>query len=427
MEFKCEFKCYVGKKRSGKTSSMMDDFHQVLKETEMQCVGNMPIIYDGVCEYMRSKHGRDDDWTKRITRLETRDELRCFWHFWGQGWTLPVVTPEKWKLGHRVDWEVAYRWKPTSDPNEVRRPLWRLTYGQIKEGLDEGKIEAIDTRLLPPVCYFLDEIGTIYRAREHLDWVPGLEDYLDQQAKLSQEIVATTIRIEKVDKAVRDMVDSWFVCVNWGKKKKSVLRLPAVLTQTEFDQVPAKGVTPVHTHFRKLDLEGLCKTYDSSEGVGVGGGRKADHGTRPKGLPFWTVGILAVLFIAFAFNGRKLLAGAWDWITPSPSEYSGVKQPAAATASVPQDSQVSGVVTALQAATGISPTANVTSILHHPKPEARPQKKLVGLQVGFGPPQAFFEDGSYLTPDSPEWRGLLKLNGRYRGLVTADGEFWLGR
>lgn len=423
-----EFHCYVGKKGSGKTSSLMDDLCEIAAHTEMQIVGNPPIIYEGFAGYMRDKYGLDKSWHDRLTIGLTRDQLRHFWVYFGQGWQIPYVSPEMWKRGIRYSWEIAYRWLPT-DKQAVRLPLERYGVKELNEMVDSGEVEWKDTRELPAVCYVIDEIGAIYRAREHLDYVPGLEDYLDQQRKLSQEVIATTVKVEKVDKCVRDMVDNWHVCVNWGKKRKSIMRLPAVFTQTEFDQIPAKGINAVTTNYRKLDLQGLLKTYDTSEGVGIGGGRKSDVGAKPRGLsPYWLV-VLAVAFVFLAFNARKAFAFVVNRVVPKTADSVPKRVPSA-----PDKASVVQVGPNPQAATVAALTPNFTAPGKPAGPAAalkpaaqRVPKKLTGVVVFNGWPTAYFSDGSVLDPGSKDWRGLLKRNGRYLGVITADeGEMWVG-
>lgn len=424
MNFTRCFHCYVGKKGSGKTTSMIDDFCQILGKTEMQLVGNAPLIFPELTSYMADNYDWHGAMDTRITLLESRAHLRRFFHFWGQGWTIPVLNKEQWKAGLRPDWRIAYRWLPTPiDDHNPRLPVDEMTVAEIKAAVNEGTMEAKPTKELPPVAFFIDEIARIYPAREFLDFVPALEDYLDQQRKFGHEIIASTVRLEKIDKAVRDMVDEWHVCVNWGKKRKSLFRLPAVLTQAEFDTPPSKGVAPQHTTFRRLDLDGLCKVYDTSAGVGIEGGMEADKGTKPKGLNWYWAAAAAVVILILALNSIKIFRwGAQKVLgkTPTPAIAMAIPEPTAE----PQSPEPLKITTAAADLMGLK-RPEATDKEADKKKE--PEKRLTGLIITPDRKNvvAYFSDGDQVTPTDPRWRKLLKRGNKPAGIETTEGIFWL--
>lgn len=420
MNFTRTFKCYVGKKGSGKTSSMMDDLCQVLANTNMQIVGNPPILFPGLGEYMTAKYERDESWLDRITLLTELDQLRRFWYYFGQGWTVPVVSVEQWKRRVRPDFRLAYRWLPTENP-AARLSIDEMSIQEIKAEVERGAMECSPVKKLPRVAYFLDELGVIYPAREHLDWVPGLTFYLDQQRKLCQELVCSTVRVEGIDKSVRDMVDEWYVMVNWGKKRKSFFRLPSVLTCAEFDQTPGRNVSPTHTTYRKLDVEGLCKTYDTAAGVGIEGGMEADKGTKPPGISWKWALLIGVGVLFLGFSSMKMIRGAVSW-------WKGKPAPAAkATNTVAVGPQPGAIPFASTVSGALGIPGPAPGMVKPARTNVGTSRWLTGLVVWKGQATAHFSDGSTIQPGDRGYKRLLKRNGHWAGVELEDGSFWLGQ
>lgn len=315
----------TGKPGGGKGLCVMREIEQILVNSDMPIITNLAIRIDpwlrrrnvrgkveydgmiGLRAYLLSKYGKDFDCAKRI-RFLTDEEIPEFY-------------------------------------------LYRLTGPAAKCRRDEkGKVIDFDTSssLAGPVCYVIDEAWKFYGSRQWQDTGKGVLFYTAQHRKFGDRVFLVTQNTKQVDTAMRQVSEDYWVVTNHKKKRIGFFRQPGVFSVSVFDQPPTAGVNvePMARSVFKLDL-GLAASYDTSSGVGVGGGVAADLGEKAKGLPIW---VAPLLIVAVGF-GLVMLAmglgkGAGKLVTPGVATHAAVSNaiPSRASASLFGISAVSGPV-----------------------------------------------------------------------------------
>jgi hypothetical protein len=312
MSFPCGLHFVTGKKGGGKTMLCSKLSWDILGMTDRHLVTNIPISWPGLQTYFEER------WPDRVTGIRDRitqlsiEEMRTFWLVRGAGWVIPNVTKEDWeKLGHRTDYRYAYRYAPSDDPGK-RVVLLGMSKRELDALVSDGEVERVGMGELPSVQYCIDEIHTVFGAREWQNTSHQMCYYLSQQRKLGDDLMAITQRPALVDKQLRELADDWLLIENYGRKQHSVFRLPAVCRWEKYDHLPGLGSRPMVTGSFRVDISGVGQTYDTSAGVGIEGGLSADKNSKPRGTWHWAWLILvAILFVAaFALIPRMFIGGA---------------------------------------------------------------------------------------------------------------------
>jgi len=221
--------------------------------------------------------------------------------------------------------------------------LFRLGYDLPSTKDSKGRVESFDVASLTDsgVFYVLDEVWKTMGARDWQDTGKGLLFYNAQHRKLGDEVYLCTQSFRQVDTAVRQVAQDYLHVRNHGFERLGVFRQPNVFTVSYYQDPPGTSGSPslMKKTFR-LDREGIASCYDTSAGVGVGGGRAADVGARKSGLAFSWIFVFAVIALVLVAGGvhygRKtlgfVLTGKWDVGAPAEK----ITRPAAVGAPAPQ-------------------------------------------------------------------------------------------
>lgn len=246
---------------------------------------------------------------------------------------------------HVVDWvffidrkemEFFYRHRG----NGVMLPMVKRA-----DGLEEVDFSGLDP-LLPSVLFVLDEIHLVFNQHQWEKIGAGGDLYLSQHAKLGDDVVAITQFVGKVAKPFRVLGQSFTYCrnerlerVGWAKRSNSFVARTFMEIQTK------DGEAPSYKEIFTFD-PAIGRLYDTSAGVGVDGGLRADVGRevkRPTLLLFVIVGFVVCLgllgsglyWALHRHASAKSTVGVAVGLSASPQKQSvGAERPGAAVSAV---------------------------------------------------------------------------------------------
>lgn len=277
---------------------------KILGETSRQIITNLPLNIPEIRDYM------DEHWPtaapirNRITLITNTKLLKHFWLTLGNDWWIPDVSKERWNLGERLDYSIAYRWKETTKSTRRRKHITDLDKDEIESLLNEPDppLEYCDVSTLSPCQFIIDELQNIFPSRAFMQTSHGALFWLSQQRKLGADFIGITQNADLIDKEFRDLADDFLFITNWGRKQKSWFRLPKVMTWSKYDTKPGPGVKPMVTGYFQQDIKGMGKLYDTSAGVGIEGGLSADTKEIVPGIHWgWFVLIFALCIYGLTF------------------------------------------------------------------------------------------------------------------------------
>lgn len=307
--FPCGLHMLYGKKGSGKSMYGVKTLLSVVANTDRVIWTNLAIKFPQCQKYLEETYGWKGDVRDRIWIDEDFTHLREFWLHLGFGWSIRRVSKEEWRKGKRLSYTFAYRWNETVDESTRRVDICELEEEEFREAVRTGQIEKKPFKELPPVQYLIDEVGTLWDCRDYQHLPETFVWWLDQQRKLKADCVMMCPDPDGLDKKIKKHVDDWMHFTNWGRTKRSIFRLPKVMTYHHFDQVPTGiGVKPMCSGTMKVDISGLGQCYDTSAGVGIDGGMKADTDEQVSGIHwawFIVVAIIATVGIAMVPSAIK--------------------------------------------------------------------------------------------------------------------------
>jgi len=232
-----------------------------LVTTSRPIVTNLPIQFDGLAEYLSEHH---EDWyvtqrnhfRERITIIK-EEQLQTFFLNRGKGQVIAGVSNDELGRGKFPD------------------------FSQVNWG----------------VAYFIDEVHIAFNARNWGKTGHQVLYYLSQHGKLGDTVVCITQSVGNVDKQFRSVAQDFTYVKNLSKQKFGLFKLPGVVHRSTFLSVPTSdAIRPCETGTFKIDVAGLGKCYDTSQGVGIFGAGDADKKEIPKGID-WKMGVVAVVVI----------------------------------------------------------------------------------------------------------------------------------
>jgi len=218
---------------------------------------NLAYLPGEVAAYCK-KEGIELNLFERLHILDD-DQTRYFWSYRPgpmvdhvmEYTRVPILTKEQWLAGHRPD------------------------YSKVKDG---------------GVMYIIDEVQNYYNSREWQLTGRDLLFYNSQHRKRGDTCIFITQHLDNVDKQLRTVAQDFTKCFNMTKIKVSFWSMPKLfvwetrLSDSEIGPVSERGQFT-------LDVGGIAKTYDTSQGVSMVGGSVADTKEKQKGIPWW-VGLL---------------------------------------------------------------------------------------------------------------------------------------
>lgn len=277
-----------GQPSNGKSLRAMMIIEEELRLTRRSIVTNVAVKIPEFAEALNEKYGECFDLNMRL-RILTPQETMCFWFF-------PAVGVDL-------------------DPKD--KILW--------EGADGSKLVVPNLNRIQELggtLWLIDEAHVFFSSRT---WQSNKESkeggffFLSQHAKLKSDVILVTQHVERVDNQFRSIASAFVYMHNRSLRALPLMgglvrQLPG-FTQTKFGEPFRKGLHSEETiRYRSADKLWLAKCYETTAGVGItsrGDGR-ADK--KPRGFPFYALGIplVAVLVALYFFDDVLvgLLAGA---------------------------------------------------------------------------------------------------------------------
>jgi len=300
---------FTGKPGGGKSYATLLSILDELEHGDRDIVTNVSLNLSELNAYFQRKGREFVDVFSRV-RLIEKEDCREFWRFRGRFTVLP---------DSRLNGESAVS------------SLAGLVAGQ------------------PGVFYAIDEAHILFDSRNWQKSADSLTFYNSQHRKLRDELVFVTQFLGLIEKRVKGFAEMFHVYKNFGGLKFwTVLSMPRRMREFVYSVEPGPaGITPDSEIWRTLDPE-KAACYDTTAGVGMVGGRKAEE-RKAKGfsLPWWSVGLaLVALGAAFWFLPRLVMSRVSEGFSKMTSSASppAVATPAAAEAPASPAPEVHGSI-----------------------------------------------------------------------------------
>lgn len=265
-----------GKPGGGKSYYAMRLLADELRHTQRAIVTNLPVDLGALNEYMQREHPNIDARVIQRVRIVEEEQVREWWR---------------------------YRRHPDGLDLDLPAPD------------HQGRTPFNDSL---PTFYILDEVHIQFNARQWQNTGPGALFYLSQHRKLGDDVVLISQTPGQVDKQLRNLTQDWLAIRNLGKERfSSWIRLPSRIVWRQFPVQPTTGMEMAQASgMFAIDPHGLGACYSTAAGVGIAARSAADTNNRPRGLPFWSLVIPALLLIAGLTQLPRLMRGTASAILP---------------------------------------------------------------------------------------------------------------
>lgn len=261
-----------GKPGAGKSLWAMNYLARELRTTRRPIITNLPVNLGELNAYLQHE---TPDAISRVRVIDSQTEIKQWWRFRG-----------------RTNTDGPEPCRPWADMPEPDRD------GRTDFATNPG-----------PVLYILDEIHTAFNARSWASTGPAALWYLSQHRKLGDDVILISQTPAQVDKQLRSLSQEWIHLCNLSKLKLFLLwTLPNRLLWKSYANMPARGEPLLATGFLKVDVQGLARCYDTSQGAGIAGGMDADRGKKQSGLHWSTLTALPLLCVGLWYGGAHLFA-----------------------------------------------------------------------------------------------------------------------
>jgi len=242
------------------------------------------------------KWNRPVDVFSRI-RILDRDEAQEFWRYRTHFTVLPNEYQVKVDQAERAQKPVAFqKWRSCLD-------FTKLATSRCVEVMSE-----LSEKLEHQVVYIIDEAHLLFDSRKYQQTAPELTFYNSQHRKLHDECIFITQFLGLIEKRVKGFAEEFHVYRNFaGASVLTFLAMPKRMREMVFTTEPTANMNHNEAdreRWRALDRD-IGAVYDTSRGVGIGGGKGAeDRSHRRLQLPWWAV------FVGIAVGVWALTQGA---------------------------------------------------------------------------------------------------------------------
>jgi len=159
------------------------------------------------------------------------------------------------------------------------------------------------------VIYYIDEAHDYYSAREWASNSVLALYYFSKHRHLGDHIVLITQHIPQLDKQLRNLISEYHYMRNdYAKKFANVFRIPPGMVRKSYYDPPSPNVKPFESSKRKIDVQ-IASCYRSLGAVKSTGAGVVEIKKRVKGLPMWSIGVVAVLAAFVLIAGLRYLPG----------------------------------------------------------------------------------------------------------------------
>lgn len=150
--------------------------------------------------------------------------------------------------------------------------------------------------------FVLDECQIFFGARNWANSPPELLAYLSQHRKLGDDVIAITQHYQLIEKQFRQLVQESIFLKNLSYIKFFGVRMPKRIVGNKYYGIPATTMEkPLEVFTKSIDVEGICRLYDTGAGVGVKGA--ADKQRKQKGLPWFAAPVIFVVLLVLVYFG----------------------------------------------------------------------------------------------------------------------------
>lgn len=346
----------VGPNGSGKSLWALHQLIRFLREDKRTIVTSLAVDLPRLNEYLQQHYKDAPDVYRRVLKIGA-EEMKTFWRYRG----------------------VVDVWTDGSDGFDGAWGLEPVAFGAFP-GEDWRKVTK-------GVIYVLDEVQTIFGAREWQKTSSEFLAYQSQHRKLGDDVIAISPASALIDKQFRILAGECVALSNLYKLKIGPVKAPRKIIYRVFQNCPpAPGEEALARGSFTIDGEGLASCYNTAAGVGIVAGADADKGKESKGVPFWAlfVGLAAACVVAY-FGLSRGMNWAAKWGTRK------VQVNPMVAAAVPGVGPLASAVVAVP----VSPSAPVAEV----------ERKIAGVVKGAAPGVLFLEDGRALKEsDGYRWQ-----------------------
>lgn len=269
----------AGKPRSGKSLLMVTRIVEALTKSEAFVFTNM-VIRLGELQTLLDAQGHSVHVMERVRILNDEEAKEFYRYHWFHTLALPA-------RGETMDFSAIFederyyeggsRLSSSGEPNRLKGTVYVI---------DEAQ------NLFPA--------GAPHTQDEHCRF------YLTQHGKLNHTVFCVCQSVDHIAKYIRDLAQDFTYCRNHRVEKFGLFRgADEFSAKVYLTRWTSDNQKPCETYTYKLDLA-KAKCYDTSAGVGMPGGGRADDGKRAKGIPIrfvWVGVVLAVVVGFFVING----------------------------------------------------------------------------------------------------------------------------
>lgn len=264
----------VGPNGSGKSLWAVHQVEELLLKDHRLIVTSLSLDIPRLNEYMQEKHpGKCPDVISRIL-LIGKEEMKTFWRF------------RRFKhddyYGRIADPRGPFGDKTWSDPD-------------------------------PGVVFILDEVQTVFGARDWAKTGPEFVTYQSQHRKLGDDVIAISPSSSLIEKQFRILCGECVVLQNFYKLKFGSFKAPRKIVYSIYQNCPPlPGEDVMSKGNIYINAAKLAGCYRTQDGVGICGGGNADKGKESKGVPWYMVipAIFLGFFLLYVFMSTVLGKGS---------------------------------------------------------------------------------------------------------------------
>jgi len=273
----------TGQPGGGKTLFSVHRIVDDLVNDPRPVVTNVALDQGALAEYF-NRHKIDVDLSKKLWIITDFAEVKSFFRYRGGA-------------------EGVYQMPPDPPVYDGARKLPNEEYlPKVKQWFSDNVRDN-------GVIYYIDEAHDYYSAREWAANSVLALYYFSKHRHLGDHIVLITQHIPQLDKQLRNLISEYHYMRNdYAKKFANMFRIPPGMVRKSYYDPPSPNVKPYEHSKRKIDVE-IASCYRSLGAVKSTGAGVVEIKKRVKGLPIWTVGIVAVLGAVLLVLGLRFLPG----------------------------------------------------------------------------------------------------------------------
>ncbi len=290
----------TGKPGDGKSMYGMHLIVQTLLNTDKVVATNIPVKLPELRSLLILKGWKPKKWNdiqERVIVLENEDVFE-FYRIRSGGYVMPPSP----------DW-IRARNPEDEDGNKIKK---MARYDFLRHMTAQFKELKKNARALRPIEYHIDEAHDFFSAREWTESGRDLLWYASKHRHLHDEIYLYTQVMKNVESQLRSLANFTHRARNQLRLSWGLFRKAPIFRVYHYHGGPedVDKVTPFDQSKMTLDLDGLCKTYNTTGAVGVH--VKPEEVKNKAPLPYWALPValcLAVLCVVAALVCVPLYGG----------------------------------------------------------------------------------------------------------------------